>query len=99
MAGRQGIIKTPQLIMETKSMPSLNLKHVPLCLVDHGKLPLNPDGLATAIAMKNGVVMPPIKLERKSNGRYILKDGRHRFLAHKLNGKKTIWANVHERKE
>jgi uncharacterized ParB-like nuclease family protein len=61
-------------------------------MIDH--LPLNPTGLATTVAMMEGVKMPPIKVVQLEDGRNKIKDGRHRYLAHKLLGKETIWAKV-----
>ena len=61
-------------------------------------LPLNPSGMATALAIRNDEPMPPITLEELPNGRYVLQDGRHRLLAFRLNGYKTIPAYVHKDK-
>lgn len=57
-------------------------------------LPINPEGFATAIAIKQGVAMPPILVTKKLDGSYVLRDGRHRVIGHKLNGLKTIKAII-----
>lgn len=68
------------------------IREVPLGQIVYDSLPLNPTGFATAMALRMGVSMPPVKLQDLGDGRFRLLDGRHRYLAHKLNGRKTIRA-------
>ena len=70
------------------------IKEIPLGQIIIDRLPLNLEGLSTALAVHNGLSMPPIKVITRFNGKYKIKDGRHRYLAHKLNGKKTIMAII-----
>ena len=70
------------------------IKEIPLGQIIIDRLPLNKEGLGTALAVYNGVPMPPIKVVAWWRGRYKIKDGRHRILANKLNGKKTIMAII-----
>ena len=58
------------------------------------KLPINPSVLALADFIRGGGEIPPIKLQRCSNGGFKLKDGRHRVCAYKLLGIKNIEANI-----
>jgi len=59
---------------------------------DH--IPLNPEGLATAQLVRGGVPIPPISVAKMDNGNYRVQDGRHRFLAFKLNGLEMIPAYI-----
>ena len=68
---------------------------VDLSLIDCDSLPLNEDGFKTAQLVRAFVPVPPIKLIPIEGGRYRLQDGRHRFLAFKLNGLEKIPAIVH----
>lgn len=63
---------------------------VPLACIDVDRLPINPVVLGLIAFMKAGGEVPPVKLQKMFNGRYKLKDGRHRFLAHKLLGRVAI---------
>jgi hypothetical protein len=58
------------------------------------KLPINKKSLGFAILMTNGIIFPPINVERMPAGRYVLRGGRHRLAAHKLLGKTEIRASV-----
>lgn len=60
----------------------------------YDRLPLNPTGLATARALRSGVMMPPIKTTLRRDGTLVVRDGRHRTLAHKLCGRQWIAAVV-----
>ena len=66
------------------------IKEVPLHLIDVDREPCGQVTLGYAVAMSNGDVFPPVKLAKLKGGRFRLLDGRHRFLACKLNGRKTI---------
>lgn len=68
------------------------VRAIPVTQVVYDRLPLNPTGLATTQALADGVEMPPIHVEVLPNGRYKVRDGRHRLLAHKLLGKTHILA-------
>ena len=61
-------------------------------------LPLNPETLELAMKIKLGLLnisaLPPISVVQKLTGMYQIKDGRHRFLAFKLNGIEKIKARV-----
>lgn len=59
-----------------------------------GKLPLNPTTLALIDYLRKGGSVPPIRLAIDKNGQARIKDGRHRYLAFKMLGRKTIKALV-----
>jgi hypothetical protein len=56
------------------------------------RMPLNPATLSCANAILEGVEMPPIKVQALPDGRWKVRDGRHRAVAHKLTGKARILA-------
>jgi ParB-like chromosome segregation protein Spo0J len=61
--------------------------------------PLNPSTLDLAIKIRNRQLdpnsLPPIKVMLLDNGQYLIRDGRHRVAAFKLNGIKQIKAYVY----
>jgi hypothetical protein len=68
---------------------------IPISQIDHGDLPINKKALTFALEMKIGKhIFPPVPVERLSNGRFKLCDGRHRLAAHKLIGRNEIRASV-----
>lgn len=69
---------------------------IDLSLIDCDRLPLNEDGFKTAQLVHGFIPIPPVKLITIEGGRYRLQDGRHRFLAFKLNGQEKIPAIVHK---
>ena len=69
-------------------------REISIGLIDIDHLPLNATGLATTLALKTGIPMPPIKVAKLACGRFLIRDGRHRYLAHKLLGRKTIKARM-----
>lgn len=58
------------------------------------KLPINPTVLSLVDFLRSGGKVPPIHLQKGSEGGYKLRDGRHRVAAFKLLGLKTIEAKV-----
>jgi len=68
------------------------IQKIPIHLIDVDRLPLEPTSLQYANAIRKGNIFPPIKVAKLKNGRFKILDGRHRFLAHKLNGKQFIIA-------
>lgn len=70
------------------------VKRIPVGGVIMDKWPINESGLATTMAVSAGRPMPPIKVRSIGNGQYVILDGRHRTLAYKLLGRKTILAVV-----
>lgn len=71
---------------------SRTISPVDISLIAIDRMPIGPVALLYAIEMHNGSMFPPVKLQRGAHGRFILKDGRHRFVAHKLLGRKMISA-------
>lgn len=57
-------------------------------------IPMNPAGFATAQLVRGQVPVPPISVAKMDNGNYRVQDGRHRYLAFKLNGLEMIPAYV-----
>jgi ParB-like chromosome segregation protein Spo0J len=62
------------------------------------KLPINPSVLRLVDFIRSGGEIPPIHLQRSSQGGYKLKDGRHRVSAYKLLGIKTIKSRINDNK-
>lgn len=48
--------------------------------------------LRYAKLLESGVQFPAIKVARKVNGQFVIRDGRHRIVAHKLTGRRKILA-------
>lgn len=67
-------------------------KHILIESILIDKLPINPTVLALVDHIRNGGLIPPIKLQKSNKGGYKLKDGRHRVCALKLLGIKEIEA-------
>lgn len=67
-------------------------KHIPINLIDIDRIPLDKKVIRFTYAIQAMAVFPAIKVAKKSNGRYAIRDGRHRYIAHKLLGKETILA-------
>lgn len=64
-------------------------------IIDH--YPMNPSTLALIEYLVIGGKIPPIKVAKLQNGRFLIKDGRHRVLAYKLLGIKKIKAKFSEK--
>ena len=47
-----------------------------------------------AVALERGDDIPPIRVNALGDGTYVVKEGRHRTLAHRLIGYTQIWAVV-----
>jgi len=62
-----------------------NYRSFPLSGLKVDRQPLGPRTLAIADHLRSGGSVPPIHVERKQDGWHI-KDGRHRYVAHKLIG-------------
>lgn len=70
-------------------------REIPLNVITCEKLPLNPEGFATARNwVKYNLRNKPIKVIQQKDGLFRVKDGRHRYLAAKLNGEKTMKVKV-----
>lgn len=63
---------------------------VPLGHILMDRIPLDPTTLKYAKLIEKSVDFPAIKVQWLAPGRLLIKDGRHRWTAHKLAGKKTI---------
>jgi ParB-like chromosome segregation protein Spo0J len=59
-------------------------------VIDH--LPMNPSTLNLIDHLRNGGKIPAIKVARLPDGKYLIRDGRHRLLAYLLLGRKKIKA-------
>lgn len=78
----------------------VRLRLVPLDQIDVDRLPINPATFECALAVRDPRVrIPPVKLTQLHAGRFRLRDGRHRFAAHKLLGFTHIlaWISVERR--
>lgn len=65
----------------------IDISHI---VIDH--LPMNPSTLKLIDYLRKGGVVPAIKVATLPDGRYLIRDGRHRILAFKLLGRKKIKA-------
>lgn len=65
-------------------------KEVYLSNIKMDRIPLSEKTYNYATLMKEGVVFPPIKLARRRDGEFEIRDGRHRWTARKLLGYKKI---------
>ena len=59
--------------------------------------PINPQTLSLVDYLRSGGEIPAIKVQQIDNGRFRIKDGRHRITAFKLLGKQKIKAKYYER--
>lgn len=59
-------------------------------------LPIEPVSMEYATRIKRGSLPPPIRVAKRKDGLYELKDGRHRLCAHFLTGRSKILAQFKE---
>ena len=84
--------------MNTTETPQLNIPRVrrsdfiDISLIKVDKYPMNIKTLKLIDYMRNGGEVPPIKVVKLPKGGYMIKDGRHRLLAHKMLGLSKIKA-------
>lgn len=73
-------------------------KNIDLNLIEIDRLPLDEKTLlfAQIIQTEGRDNFPAIKIAKKSDGRFEIRDGRHRWLAHKLTGQSKILAKFSE---
>lgn len=57
---------------------------------------MNPSTLSLIDYLREGGEVPPIKVAKHPDGGYIIRDGRHRVLAHKMLGRSKIKAKYSE---
>lgn len=60
-------------------------------VVCEDKLPVNHLSFQLARFMSKGGTVPAIKVKAGDSGQWVIKDGRHRFVAHKLLDRAYIW--------
>lgn len=65
---------------------------IPVAQIVWDRLPLNPSTLDLVRYLDAGGAVPAIKVRALLDGRYEIRDGRHRLLAHKLLGRTHILA-------
>lgn len=78
-------------------------KEIPVSLIEMDRIPLDSKTFEFAYALSGlssgGLLkadFPAIKVAKRPDGRYEIRDGRHRWTAHKLVGRKTIKAKFSE---
>ena len=67
-------------------------RHINISDIRVDRYPINPSTLQLVDFLRSGGLVPPIHVAVRSTGGYLIKDGRHRLLANKLLGMKTIEA-------
>ena len=72
-----------------------------VCMIDVGSIktdrhPMNPSTLSLIDYMRSGGKVPPIKVGKLLGGGFVIRDGRHRLLAHKMLGLTKIEARFSE---
>ncbi len=67
-------------------------KNIAIGEIDIDRYPHDSKTLSYAAALQAGFKFPPIKVFPTLHGRFQIKDGRHRLLAHKMCGKQFIQA-------
>ncbi len=75
-------------------MPNRKVEWINIANIKMDSLPLNPASYACAKAVEAGVEMPPIRVELLPSGQYLIRDGRHRYVAFRLNGIRRVRAYV-----
>lgn len=71
-------------------------REIDVALVDFDKLPLNRSTFELCVFLEGGGDVPPIHVAQDGYGRFKIRDGRHRLLAHKLTGRTKIMARYGE---
>ena len=79
------------------------IKHRVVLLIDISlirvdRYPMNPSTLDIIYHIKAGGSVAPIKVAKHPCGGYVIRDGRHRLLAHKMLGIKKIKAKFSNKK-
>lgn len=68
-------------------------KYIPISQIDMDSYPMNPSTLSLIDYIREGNEVNAIEVLSLSNGRFRIKDGCHRVLAHKMLGLNRIKAN------
>lgn len=71
-------------------------KHINLVNIEVDNHPLNPSTLELVDYLREGGLVPAIKVIKTSTGSYKIRDGRHRVTAYKLLGRDKILAKFWE---
>lgn len=61
------------------------------------RMPINEITFRYAKDLENGSIFPAIKVAKRMDGTFEIRDGRHRLLAHKLTGRRKILARYSKR--
>lgn len=69
---------------------------MPIDAIKMDRWPHDQKTLKYAVILAFGVEFPPIKVHLR-DGRWCISDGRHRLLAHKLNGRTHILVKRHRK--
>lgn len=65
-------------------------KDVYLNQIEIDRYPINKSTLDLIDFIRDGGEVKPIKVYEKSKGKFVIRDGRHRFTAYKMMGKQKI---------
>ncbi len=79
------------------------VKYIFISNIKFDNIPMNPQSLDLAIKIYNKEIvpnsLPPIKVKLLPNGQYLIRDGRHRVVAFKLNGIDRIKAYIYKQEK
>jgi ParB-like chromosome segregation protein Spo0J len=67
-------------------------EYIKVSSIKMDRFPMNPSTLSLIDYLRSGGDIPPIKVAKLPKGGFIIRDGRHRVLAHKLLGMDKILA-------
>ena len=81
-------LQTPQLTIPRVRRSDF----IDISLIKVDRYPMNIKTLNLIDYLRNGGEVPPIKVVKLPKGGYMIKDGRHRLLAHKMLGLSKIKA-------
>lgn len=77
-----------------KAISEGKIKMIPINAVFCKKMPLNYDTTLLIESIQEGYAVPPIDVHMNDKGQYIVKDGRHRFVAHKMLDKTHVMCHI-----
>ncbi len=95
----KGALKKRHMLRAIKPIRGQNLmRYINISNIKFDNIPINLDTLDLAMKIYMGQInpddLPPIRVKKLPSGQYLIRDGRHRATAFKLNGLKQIKAYI-----